>query len=96
MCQYCENNVPCGASLEVGNEASACNAQLAESLRDAIRSFELDENSGEDDVDRCINELVERANTNACPPAADKEKHCLCHLCARLLPEKNERISHLR
>ena len=73
MCQYCENNTPCGASLEIGNETPACTAQIAESLRDAIRAFAsnggLDENTG-DDADRCINELVKRAN-KACTRRAE-------------------------
>lgn len=64
MCQYCENEIPSGGGLEAGNEENACPDQMAESLRDAIRAFTatggLSEVCG-DEVDRCIDELVRRA-----------------------------------
>ena len=63
MCKYCEDGMPTGASIETGDESAACAEQIAESLRDAIRSLSGDKNDLIlDDIDRCINELVRRAN----------------------------------
>lgn len=65
MCEYCENGLPIGGGVENGDEKNACARQLAESLRDEIRIAVLRgtwrRNSGEDDMDRCIDELVDRA-----------------------------------
>lgn len=65
MCEWCEGEylIPTGGGAEEGRDSEACPAQLAESLRDAIRAvadFSKLDLWGKE-IDRVIDELVRRA-----------------------------------
>lgn len=78
MCDYCENGRPSGADLEDGDEANACNKQIAESLRDSIRAGWDGFSNNPRNIDRLINVLVDRATPPETLTPLDTDVFCDC------------------